>query len=84
MQRDHAEKDALIFRHLEERQVLHRQRALARQEQAKQVETLHQDIAVYMKMAGREPPDLRSHFQATHSERSRPARTRQHGSELEI
>jgi hypothetical protein len=40
MQRDRVEKDALIFRHLEERQTLHRQRALARQDHAKQVETL--------------------------------------------
>ena len=53
MQRDRAEKDTLIFRHVEERQTLHRQRALARQDYAKQVETLHQDIAAYMKMAGR-------------------------------
>jgi hypothetical protein len=84
VQRDRMEKDTLIFRHLEERQFLHRQRALARQENTKQVEALHQDIASYMKMAGREPPELKSHFQATGSERSRGARTREHDLEREI
>ncbi|MBA4142398.1 MAG: hypothetical protein H0X43_05175 [Nitrosospira sp.] len=37
MQRDRAKRDALIFRHLEERQSLHRQRALVRQEQMRRV-----------------------------------------------
>lgn len=84
MQRDRAEKDALIFRHLEERKLLHRQRALARQENMKQVESLHQDVATYMKMAGRELPELKSHFQATGSERSHAARTREQDLEREI
>jgi hypothetical protein len=84
MQRDRAEKDALIFRHLEERQTLHRQQAQARRDHAEQVERLHQDIAAYMKMAGRESPDLNSHFRTTSSERSRMARTREHSLQREI
>lgn len=40
--------------------------------------------AAYMKMAGRELPGLRLHFQATGSERSRPAQTYERGFEREI
>lgn len=83
MQRDRAEKDALIFRHMEEKQFLHRQWVLAKQENMKQVESLNWDVA-YMKMAGRELPDLRSPFQATALERSRPAQTYERGFEREI
>jgi hypothetical protein len=84
MQRHRTEKDALIFRHLEEKRSLHRQRALIRQENMKQVESLHRDVAAYMKMVGRERPDLRSHFQATGLERSRPAQTYERSFEREI
>jgi hypothetical protein len=41
-------------------------------------------MAAYMKMAGRELPGLRLHFQATGSERSRPAQTYERGFEREI
>ena len=66
-QRDRAEKDSLIFAHIEEREAFHQQRNEMRQAHARQVETLHRDIANYVRMSGRDVPDIQEHFRdATH------------------
>ena len=60
--RDRQEKDALIVRHLEEREGLH---LLARQQKeahAKEVEQLHRDIAAYQQSRDKAAPDLQGHF----------------------
>ena len=71
MQRDRAEKDALIFRHLEERQVLHNEIRQRREAHAKELQRLHQDIAGYMSMAAGKPPAVRAHFREAHGHEER-------------
>jgi hypothetical protein len=62
LQRDRAEKDGLIFTHIEERQHFHNQRNELRAAQARQVEGLHRDIATYVRMVRDEIVDLSEHF----------------------
>lgn len=59
-QRDRREKDALITRHLDERENYHRIARQAREDQAKNMEELHRDIAEYMDMGAADQPDLRA------------------------
>lgn len=86
VQRDRAEKERLISRQLDERRTLHQQIKWARQANAKELEELHRDIAGYMPMAGKEPPNLREHFRDAHG-RQNKIRTRKpdrdHDPELE-
>lgn len=60
--RDRAEKDAMIFRQLEERQALHRQAQQARQTLAVRQERILQDIARYAEFKREELPPIRSAF----------------------
>jgi len=62
LQRDRTEKDGLIFSHIEERQLFHKQRNELRAAQARQVEGLHHDIATYVRMGRDEIVDLPEHF----------------------
>jgi hypothetical protein len=62
LQRDRAEKDGLIFSHIEERQHFHKQRNELRAAQARQVEGLDRDIATYVRMSRDEIVDLPEHF----------------------
>jgi hypothetical protein len=52
----------LISRQLDERRTLHQQIKWVRQAGAKELEELHRDIASYIQMAGKEPPNLPEHF----------------------
>lgn len=63
--RDRAEKDALIFRHIEERQALHLQARQMREAQSQKLAALQRDIAGYMNMA-KGPPDVKEHFRQAH------------------
>ncbi len=77
VQRDRAEKERLISRQLDERRTLHQQIKWGRQANTKELEELHRDIAGYMQMAGKEPPDLRKHFRDAHGQHER-LQTRKH------
>lgn len=61
-QRDRTEKEELIFRQLDERQLLHEQSKEMKKAHAQQVAELHHDIGGYSEMAASSPPNLREHF----------------------
>lgn len=82
-QRDRAEKDKLIERHLDERKPLHAQIRLAREKRAEAIAELHRDLAYYRQWGGKEPPSLTAHFQAADSGRRHNEPDRWHGPELE-
>lgn len=82
-QRDRAEKERVIQRQLDERRTLHQQMKWSRQGRAKQVEELHKDIASYMRMAGKEPPNLREHFQEVSGDDHFHTRGRNHDRDFE-
>lgn len=71
--RDQAERDKLIFRHIEERGVLHRQIKQARNAQTEQVHELGRDIAKFEQMRKKPAEAMRDEFSraAKSGERSR-------------
>lgn len=75
LQRDRREKDAMIGRHLDERESYHRAARLLKENQATSMEELHRDIAEYMEMGASEQPDLRADFRE--AARQRPEGPRQ-------
>ena len=60
--RDQDQKDALILRHLEDRQTLQEHILTARREHARGVAQLHSDVAHYMRLRAQEPPQAREAF----------------------
>ena len=75
-QRDRAEKDRLIFTHIDDRHVLHQQIKEMRKLHAEQVAELHRDIAGYENLATREPPKARAETREAKPERQhRPRRS---------
>lgn len=77
-QRDRQQKDALIVRHLDERESLHLLARQQKQAHAKDMEQLHRDIAAYQQQDSKAPPDLRGHFRdnAGHARERAPERDR--------
>lgn len=75
--RDRREKDALINRHLDERQGYHTLAKQVKATHARDVEQLHRDVADYMRMGEAERPDVSKHSREETSQRSeRPRRRR--------
>jgi hypothetical protein len=66
LQRDRSEMDALIFRHIEERERLQQRVRDERKSAALEVQRLHRDIAAFMERRPAKPPNVREQFrQAT-------------------
>lgn len=78
-QRDRAEKQKLVQRHIEERRPLHQQIKSIRQEHARQTQELHRDIAGFREMPVKEPERAKARSQETQRERERPRRRRGRG-----
>lgn len=75
--RDRREKDALIERHLDERQGYHTLAKQVKAAHARDVEQLHRDVADYRQMSEAERPDVSKHSREEASQRSeRPRRRR--------
>ena len=66
LQRDRAEKHAIIQRQLAERRTLQRKIVQARETQQEQIQALNRDVAKYMEM-GRTPPPHNKAVEAQHS-----------------
>lgn len=62
LQRDRREKDAMIDRHLEEREVFHMLARQQKQAHAQDMEQLHLDIAAYQQPGPAARPILKEHF----------------------
>lgn len=77
--RDQAEKDRMIFRHIDERQDLHRHARQLRRQHAEQVAELHRDVAGYAVM--REAATVTGKEAATL--RQRPPRGKRGGNDFE-
>lgn len=60
--RDRREKDALIERHLDERQGYHTLAKQVKAAHARNVEQLHHDVADFVRMGEAERPDVSKHF----------------------
>lgn len=77
-QRDRKEKDALIVRHLDEREGFHLTARQQKQAHAQDMEQLHRDIAAYQQLRDKAPADLREHFRESsgHSRERTPERDR--------
>jgi hypothetical protein len=73
-QRDRAEKERLIFSHIDDRHVLHQQIKQMRKLHAEQIAELHRDIAGYTDMASREPPKVQEEIREPKPERQRRPR----------
>jgi len=69
LHRDRKETDALIFRHLDERERLQQRIHEERKSASLDVQRLHQDIAGYMEMRSGSPTKLREHFQKATNQR---------------
>lgn len=87
LQRDQAERDDLIERHLDQRRALQAEVKEARRGHAKDLEQLRHDVAYYMELNGRQPVQTTEHFQEAASGREssggrRPAIGRDRGPEL--
>lgn len=76
--RDRQEKDALIIRHLDEREGFHLSARQQKQAHAKDVEQLHRDIAAYQQLRDKAPAGLQEHFRhnAGHPRERAPMRDR--------
>lgn len=62
LHRDRSEMDALIFRHIEERERLQQRVRDERKSAALEVQRLHRDIAAFMERSSGKPPNMREHF----------------------
>jgi hypothetical protein len=74
LQRDRNEKDTLIAKHLEEREVFHMVVRQNKQDRARAMEELHKDMASYQHARENSPASLQDHFQESvrrHRERKR-------------
>lgn len=75
--RDRREKDALIERHLDERQGYHTLAKQVKTTHARDVEQLHRDVADYLRVGEAGRPDVSKHSREEASQRSeRPRRPR--------
>jgi len=79
LQRDRYEKDALIARHIDEREAFHMLARQQKQAHARDMEQLHRDIAAYQQ--GKAPTELKSHFRDStrHSSERMSERERDRG-----
>lgn len=77
-QRDRQERDALIVRHLDEREGFHLTARQQKQAHAQDMEQLHRDIAAYQQSRDSASADLREHFRqnAGHARERMPDRDR--------
>ncbi|AVO51400.1 relaxase [Ectopseudomonas mendocina] len=66
-QRDRAERERLIFKQIEDRQLLHAEIRQMKQEHARQVAELHRDIADCLERPASHSLDLKGHFGRGHS-----------------
>lgn len=84
--RDRREKDALIERHIDERQGYHTLAKQVKTTHARDVEQLHRDVADYTRMGEAERPDVSKHSrEETSQRRERPRRRRKdHGPDREL
>lgn len=64
LQRDQREKDALIEKHIDDRQALHNSTRQMRQRHHNDVAELKRDIASYLRLGARELPDMRAQFRS--------------------
>ena len=79
--RDHAERDRLIFRHIEERNSFHKSVKEQRREQARQLTELHRDVAGFDQL---KEESAKEQFNRATPERGRPrARGRERGRDFE-
>jgi len=70
-QRDRKEKDALIFRHIKERRMLHRQTHKQQNSNALEINQLRQDISRYSTMRPSRPLNLKREFEKVVKERKK-------------
>lgn len=85
LHRDRSEMDALIFRHIEEREGLQQRVRDERKSAALEVQRLHRDIARFVEMRSGSPTKLREHFPKTPGQRPdfRPGRDRSRDRDFE-
>jgi hypothetical protein len=78
LRRDRKEKDTLVERHIDERQTFHQLAKQSRAAHGREVETLHRDIADYMRMGSAERLKLREQFREASREPPNYAKEQRH------
>jgi hypothetical protein len=84
LRRDREEKDALIFRHIEERERFQQRVRDEKKTQALEIMQLHRDIAAFMERGPAKPPNVRDQFRRATEQRRDFGRSRDRDFEPEI
>ena len=78
LQRDRKEKDALVERHIDERQTFHQLAKQSKAAHGREVAELHRDIGEYMRMGSAERLKLREQFREASRDQGNYAKGQRH------